>query len=450
MTCVRLLLVLMLVWPAVCGAQVRDFFLQSRTGTSGNLTTVKVPGGNGKVWVLDGSGNLIPATIGSGLTLASGVLTAGELDPLVEIGNDGSGNGRIRLWDEDAGDWISFRAGPGRFVFPDIQASTFQGDGSAITGLNAGNLTSGTLGAARLPAPGTTTLGGVMRNAGTSGQYVTGINSSGELVFGTPAGGGISALTGDVVATGPGSVGATIQVGAVTSSKVADDAIAYSKMQNVSAAVRLLGRGSSGGGDVQEITLGTGLEMNATQLRVQASGLSIDASQITGVLPSDRVRNGRALAVISEIVASGSGTTAVNQVWRNEQRVSYGTGERLTWFSANGAYVLNWDSGTSTWYLGVTGGANLWTSTDDVDYPWEITSWSEDTGTDPPPTFSKAAFADFVRASGGDFSVGSFTWPTFNQSTTGNAATATSAATAAAAPWAGRLRGAADAPAGPR
>lgn len=53
---------------------------------------------------------------------------------------------------------------------------------------NAADLT-GTLGAAQLPLPGTTTLGGVMRNAGTAGQYVTGINSSGQLTFGTPVSG---------------------------------------------------------------------------------------------------------------------------------------------------------------------------------------------------------------------------------------------------------------------
>jgi hypothetical protein len=40
-----------------------------------------------------------------------------------------------------------------------------------------------------LPVAGLTTIGGVKRNAGTSGQYVSGIDSSGNLVYGTPAGG---------------------------------------------------------------------------------------------------------------------------------------------------------------------------------------------------------------------------------------------------------------------
>jgi len=178
---------------------------------------------------------------------------------------------------------------------------------------------------------------------------------------------------------------------------IANDAVTYAKMQNVSAASVLLGRGAGfGSGDVQQITLGTGLVMNSTTLSVSG----IQASQITGILPSDQLQSGRALATISEIVASGAGGTGVNQTWRNEQRPGYGTGERLTWFSADGAYVLNWVSTTSTWYLAVLNGADLWTSEDDVDYPWQITNWTTDTGIDPPPTFTKAAFADFVRSDG--------------------------------------------------
>jgi hypothetical protein len=72
------------------------------------------------------------------------------------------------------------------------------------------------------------------------------------------SGGGITALTGDVTASGTGSVAATI----------ANDAVSYAKMQNVSAASRLLGRGSAGGsGDPEELTAGGGLSILATVLQ---------------------------------------------------------------------------------------------------------------------------------------------------------------------------------------
>ena len=65
-----------------------------------------------------------------------------------------------------------------------------------------------------------------------------------------------SAFTGDVTKSAGG-----------TALTIANDAVTYAKMQNVSADSRLLGRGSAGGsGDVEEITLGSGLSMSGTAL----------------------------------------------------------------------------------------------------------------------------------------------------------------------------------------
>ncbi len=73
-----------------------------------------------------------------------------------------------------------------------------------------------------------------------------------------------AALTGDVTATA-GSNATTI----------APDVVTYPKMQNVSAASRVLGRGSAAGaGDVQEMTATTPLAISGTALTVDAATAS--------------------------------------------------------------------------------------------------------------------------------------------------------------------------------
>jgi hypothetical protein len=108
------------------------------------------------------------------------------------------------------------------------------------------------------------------RTDGGSGTTVyikeSGVGNTGWVAIAAGGGSGITELTGDVTAgPGTGSQAATIP----------NDTVTYAKMQNVSAASRLLGRGSAAGsGDPEEIVLGTGLTMTGTTLSASGGGSS--------------------------------------------------------------------------------------------------------------------------------------------------------------------------------
>jgi hypothetical protein len=107
----------------------------------------------------------------------------------------------------------------------------------------------------------------------TTGDFDRLITLTGDAsIQGTNTGDQTITLTGDVTGSGTGSFAATI----------ANDAITYAKMQNISAASRLLGRGDSGSGDPQEIILGSGLTMTGTTL--SASGVGLPAVDTTSIV----------------------------------------------------------------------------------------------------------------------------------------------------------------------
>ena len=85
-------------------------------------------------------------------------------------------------------------------------------------------------------------LGDANRSLRLTGGDLT-VTADAEVI-GTNTGDQTISLTGDVTGSGTGSFAATI----------ANDAVTYAKIQNVSATDRILGRQSSGAGDVEEIT----------------------------------------------------------------------------------------------------------------------------------------------------------------------------------------------------
>jgi hypothetical protein len=75
--------------------------------------------------------------------------------------------------------------------------------------------------------------------------------------------------------------GSVLGFGTVATAGIANDAVTYAKIQNVSAASRVLGRGSAAGaGDTQELTVGSGLSISGTVLDAVSGGSGIN--QLTG------------------------------------------------------------------------------------------------------------------------------------------------------------------------
>lgn len=60
---------------------------------------------------------------------------------------------------------------------------------------------------------------------------------------------------------------------------IGNNKVTYAKMQDVSAASKLLGRGDSGAGDPEEISIGSGLSITGTTLSATATGGGVTIGQ---------------------------------------------------------------------------------------------------------------------------------------------------------------------------
>lgn len=149
----------------------------------------------------------------------------------------------------------------------------------------------------------------------------------------TTAVGGITALTGDVVATGPGSVAATIQPGVVT----------YAKFQTV-AANSIVGNPTAGLATSQAISLGTTLTFSGTALQTTAH---------TGDVTSPANSNVMTLVTAQ----SGAHTWAATQTFTLAPVFTDQAGSR-TALGLGTAAVQN--TGTSGANVPLLSGANTW------------------------------------------------------------------------------------------
>lgn len=143
----------------------------------------------------------------------------------------------------------------------------------------------------------------------SDGLHITGVGAfSGALSAsnfsgsssGTNTGDQTITLTGDVTGSGSGNFAATIAANAVATAKIANGAVTYAKIQNVSTTSKLLGRASAGAGVVEELGLAAGLTISGTNL-------SLGAITPTGVVSTGAVTSSSATA--GHGYATGAGGT---------------------------------------------------------------------------------------------------------------------------------------------
>ena len=137
--------------------------------------------------------------------------------------------------------------------------TSIDGSSASTTG-NAATVTNATLTTALTVNTGTVTLTGNIANTS-----VLTIGAGAVSVSGSNTGDQTITLTGDVTGSGTGSFAATI----------ANDAVTYAKMQNVSAADRLLGRSTAESGDIEEITVGGDISQSGSTFTIGAGAVSL-------------------------------------------------------------------------------------------------------------------------------------------------------------------------------
>lgn len=204
-------------------------------------------------------------------------------------------------------------------AFCRVNGATKQLDGYAPGGTDVAVADGGT-GVSTVPANGELLIGN------GSGYTVASLTAGANVTI-TPSAGGItiaSSISGGTV--GDGDYGDITVSSSGTVYTIDNNVVSYAKMQDVSAASKLLGRGSAAGsGDPQEITLGTGLSMSGTTLNASAAPVNAIASATVATSQTNTSTSYADLATVGPAVTLTTGTEVIVTLSCNAFRAS-GTG----------------------------------------------------------------------------------------------------------------------------
>jgi hypothetical protein len=117
------------------------------------------------------------------------------------------------------------------------------------------------------------------------------------------------------------SISAALGFGGIATDRIADDAVTFAKMQNMTDQ-RLLGRSTgSGPGNISELTVGTGLTLSGGVLSASGGGAPTDAQYLVAAAHA---------SLTSEVVVTSAGLALLDDADDTAQRTTLGLGTMAT------------------------------------------------------------------------------------------------------------------------